>query len=115
LFISASNSTADNEIIITKASSSLTPQFPFKLELSGSNQLVFSAAGSTEFITNITSSNTVTEWTHVVCQKSEKFLEMYINGTLHASASAHLLQDPLSPFTASARIDNNHSITYWWF
>jgi len=108
LFISASNSTTNNEIIITKASSSLTPQYPFRLELSGSNQLIFSAAGSTKFKTNITSSTTVTEWTHVVCQKTENFLQMYINGTLHASASANLLQDPLSPFTASARIDNDH-------
>jgi len=110
LFISASNSTVENEIIITKASSSLTPQYPFKLELSGSNQLIFSAAGSTEFKTNITSSTTVTEWTHIVCQKSENYLQMYVNGTLHASASANLLQDPLSPFTASARIDNDHSL-----
>jgi hypothetical protein len=104
-FISASN-TGVNKIVATKASSSLTPQYPFRIELSGSNQIVFSAAGSTSFKTQITSSATTTAWTHVVCQKSGSNLQMYVNGTLHASASAVLLVDTNSPFTASARIDN---------
>jgi hypothetical protein len=104
-FVSASN-TGVNKIVATKASSSLTPQYPFKIELSGSNQIVFSAAGSTSFKTQITSSATTTAWTHVVCQKSGSFLQMYVNGTLHASASSVLLIDTNSPFTASARIDN---------
>ena len=104
-FVSASN-TGANKIIATKASSSLTPQWPFRIELSGSNQIVFSAAGSTSFKTQITSSATTTAWTHVVCQKSGSNLQMYVNGTLHASASNMLLIDTNSPFTASARIDN---------
>jgi len=104
-FISASN-IGTNKIIATKASSSLTPQYPFRIELSGSNQIVFSAAGSTSFKTEITSSTTTTSWTHVVCQKSGSNLQMYVNGTLHASASSVLLIDTNSPFTASARIDN---------
>lgn len=104
-FISASNNSTD-KIIITKSSSSLTPQYPFKIELSGSDQLVFSAAGSTTFKTQITSSATVTNWTHVVCQKSGSMLQMYINGILHSSGSDMLLIDTKSPFTASARIDN---------
>jgi len=106
LFISGANSTSDNEIIIAKASSSLTPQYPFKVELSGSNEIVFSAAGSTTFKTQITSSTAVTEWTHLVCQKTGSSLEMYIDGTLHASIGSTLLQEVNSPFTASARIDN---------
>ena len=106
LFISGANSTANNELVIAKASSSLTPQYPFKLELSGSNHLVFSAAGSDEFKTIITSSTAVTDWTHVVCQKTGSTLEMYLDGTLHTSISSNLLQDNLSPLTASARIDN---------
>jgi hypothetical protein len=106
LFISGANSSINNELVITKASSSKTPQYPFKLELSGSNHLVFSAAGSDEFKTTITSSTVVSEWTHVVCQKTGSKLEMYLDGTLHSSVSSNLLQDNLSPFTASARIDN---------
>jgi hypothetical protein len=104
-FVSASN-TGVNKIIATKASSSLTPQWPFRIELSGSNQIIFSAAGSTSFKTQITSSATTTAWTHVICQKSGSNLQMYVNGTLHASASNMLLIDTNSPFTASARIDN---------
>ena len=104
-FVSASN-TGGNKIIATKASSSLTPQYPFRIELSGSNQIVFSVAGSTSFKTQITSSATTTAWTHVVCQKSGSNLQMYVNGTLHASVSNMLLIDTNSPFTASARIDN---------
>ena len=104
-FISASN-TGTNKIIATKSTSSLTPQYPFRVELSGSNQIIFSAAGSTSFKTQITSSATTTSWTHVLCQKSGSNLQMYVNGTLHASASSVLLIDINSPFTASARIDN---------
>ena len=87
-FISGANSTSENEIIIAKASSSLTPQYPFKIELSGSNEIVFSAAGSQTFKTQITSSTAVTEWTHLLCQKTGSSLEMYVNGTLHSSVQS---------------------------
>jgi hypothetical protein len=107
LFISGANSTTENELILAKASSSITPQYPFKLELSGSNQLIFSAAGSHKYVAQITSSTAVTDWTHVVCQKTGSSLEMYLNGTLHASTTSNLLKVHNSPFTASARIDNN--------
>jgi hypothetical protein len=109
-FISGANTTTANELIITKASSSLQPQYPFKLELSGSNQLVFSAAGSTTYKLVVTSSVALTNWTHILCQKSGSALQMYVNGTLHASASSTLLQYQNSPFTASARIDNSSDL-----
>lgn len=108
-FISGANSTINNELVLTKASGSNTPKYPFRIELSGSNQLIFSAAGSTTFKTQITSSTFVTaSWYHVVCQKTGSNLQMYINGTLHASASSTLLAMPNGPFTSSARIDNEH-------
>jgi len=106
-FISGANSTNDNELIITKASSSLAPQYPFSIELSGSNQIVYKIAGSTEFKTTLTSSIIADTWTHVLCQKSGSDMQMYINGVLHASASSNLLSFINSPFTASARIDNS--------
>ena len=109
-FISSSNTNLNNQLILTKASSSLTPSYPFKIELSGSNQLVFSVAGSTTFKTQITSSATMTSWKHVVCQKSGSALEMYIDGTLHASITDSLLINTMSPFTASARIDNTSNL-----
>jgi hypothetical protein len=101
-----SGSSASTNLIATKASSSLTPQYPFRIELSGSNQIVFSAAGSTTFKTQITSSQLLTSWNHVVCQKSGSGLQIYVNGILDASGSSALLTNTMSPFTASARIDN---------
>ena len=98
-------------MILAKASSSLQPSYPFKVELSGSKQIVFSIAGSTEFKAQLTSSIAVSSsWTHVVCQKSGSWMQMYINGTLHASASNDLLINTFSPFTASARIDNTSDL-----
>jgi len=105
-FISGANTTSANELVLSKSSSSLQPQYPFRVELSGSNQLIFSAAGSTTFKLTITSSVAVNTWTHILCQKSGSALHMYVNGALHASASSTLLQYHDSPFTASARIDN---------
>ena len=106
-FISGANATSANQLIATKASQSITPTFPFRIELSGSNQIIFTAQGSTSFKTFITSSTIVTSsWTHVVCQKSGSSLQMYVNGTLQSSASSTLLGVYNSPFTASARIDN---------
>ena len=110
-FISSSNTSMANQLIITKASGSASPTYPFKIELSGSNQLIFSAAGSNTFKAQITSSTAVSSsWYHVVCQKSGSSLQMYINSTLHASASNNLLLVPNTPFTASARIDNTDTL-----
>jgi hypothetical protein len=105
-FISGSNTSAINQLVLAKASSSLTPSYPFKIELSGSNQLIFSAAGSTTFKTQITSSTAITTWKHIVCQKSGSSLQLYVDGTLESSITDTLLVNTLSPFTASARIDN---------
>jgi hypothetical protein len=110
-FISGSNTSIANQLIIAKASGSSSPTYPFRIELSGSNQLIFSAAGSNTFKTQITSSTAVSSsWYHVVCQKSGSSLQMYINSTLHATASNNLLIVPNSPFTASARIDNTDTL-----
>jgi hypothetical protein len=109
-FISSSNTTITNQLVLAKASSSLTPSYPFKIELSGSNQLIFSAAGSTTFKTQITSSTAMTSWKHIVCQKSGSSLQLYVDGTLHASITDTLLINTLSPFTASARIDNTNNL-----
>lgn len=106
-FISSSASGTTNQLVLTKASSSLVPSYPFKIEVSGSKQLVFSAAGSTTFTAQISSSTAVSSsWTHVVCQKTGSSLQMYINGTLQSSTTNTLLGVYDSPFTASARIDN---------
>ena len=111
-FISGANSGIVDQLVATKSTSSLTPQYPFKIELSGSNQLRFSAAGSTEYVSMITSSAVVSSsWTHVVCQKTGSEMQMYIDGTLHASGSSKILQDIQSPFSSSARIDNDQLLS----
>lgn len=106
-FISGANTTTTDQLVITKASQSITPTYPFRIELSGSNQLKFTIAGSDTFKATITSSAQISSsWNHVVCQKSGSNMQMYINGTLHSSVSSTLLGVYNSPFTASARIDN---------
>lgn len=110
LFITASNNTTENDLIIAKASSSLDVQYPFKIELSGSNQIVFSVAGSTNLKTQVVSTSTITDWTHVVCQKSAKTLQLYINGILESSKVNAALQDVTSPFSQSAPYHNDSAI-----
>jgi hypothetical protein len=106
-FISASGNTTSNELILSKAKNVQRSQYPFKVELSGSNQIIFSVAGSTTFKTQITSSTALTgSWHHVVCQKVDDTLQLYINNTLEASVTSSLLSTTSGFFTASARIDN---------
>ena len=116
-YISGANSSNDTQLIMTKASSSNSPQYPFKLELSGSNQIIFSVAGTNEYSMQITSSIVADQWRHVVCEKSGSSLNMYIDGTIHSSGSdPELLIAQCSPVTASdARIDNTDNYIYWWF
>lgn len=109
-WMSASAPDDTTKLVLAKASSSLTPQYPFKIEYSGSNQIIFSAAGSTTFKAQITSSVLSGDWTHVCCQKSGSNLQIYINGSINSSASFSLLTNTLSPFTASARIDNSDNL-----
>jgi len=116
MFISGTNSGTSDQLIITKATSSKTSQYPFRMELSGSNQIKFSAQGSPTFRSMITSSADVSSsWTHVVCQKSGSNLQMYINGILHASQSNVLLQDIQAPLSASSRIDNLQNLSIGGF
>jgi hypothetical protein len=106
-FIKAENTGSDSRIILTKSTSSLSPQYPFKIELDTNSCINFTVAGSTEFQSRITSSIAMNAAEHhVVCQTTGSVMELWIDGTLHASASSTLLIDTLSPLSASARIDN---------
>jgi hypothetical protein len=109
-WIFASNTGSNYDLVIAKASSSLTPQYPFKIEIDNtSSYLVFSIAGSTTFKSQLISTielDTVNH-THVVCQKSGSTMQIWIDGNEDISATNNLLIDTMSPFTASARIDNS--------
>lgn len=107
-FIRAENTGSSNNLIIAKASSSLTPQYPFKIEIDTANYIEYTIAGSTTFKSTLSSIALIdtSSYTHVVCQKSGSTAQIWINGVLDNSITNTLLIDTLSPFTASARIDN---------
>tara|TARA_R100000951_G_scaffold50493_1_gene42642 strand:+ start:15369 stop:17066 length:1698 start_codon:yes stop_codon:yes gene_type:complete len=112
-FISASVTSGHSKrLVLGKVSSSIDYVYPFKIELSGSKQLHFSAAGASNYIAQITSSTAVTSsWHHVVCQKSGSNLELWLNGIKHSSGSFNLLKHQFnSPFTSSATINNNDGL-----
>jgi hypothetical protein len=136
-FISGSNFTESDQLIITKATSSLTPQYPFKIELTGIgflstedgislstqngislsteddiNRIQFSAQGAPNQRSLITSTTEASSsWNHVVCQKSGSNLQLYVNGTLQSSQFNTLLNQVENPLSASARIDNIENIS----
>jgi len=110
LFVSASNVGSDNQLIIGKTSADSVSQYPFKLELSSSNQIVASAAGASNFVAQITSSTSITDWTHVVINKSGSSLQLYLDGALESSITSTLLAPVSNPLSASARIDNNDDV-----
>jgi len=106
IFATATGSASN--LIMAKASSSLTPQYPFKIEVD-TNRLVYTIAGSTTFKSQITSTIDIdaTSHLHVVCQKSGSTMQIWIDGNVDIDATNNLLIDTMSPFTASARIDNS--------
>lgn len=110
LFVSASNTGSDNQLIIGKVASESITQYPFKIELSGSNQIVASAAGSSTFIAQLTSSATVTDWTHVVLNKTGSSLELYMDGVLENTVTSSLLTPVSNPLSASAFINNTDDV-----
>jgi hypothetical protein len=110
-FISASNPAISNDLIIAKSTSSIDTQYPFKIELSGSNQVVFAVSSNTNLLTSIASISQVTASTHIVCQKTGSNIQLYVNGILEASASAgFLVNQNNSPLTASGYINNTHPV-----
>jgi len=113
---SGSNTSTVNELIIGKVKNNVSEQYPFKIELSGSNQLVFSISGKESLKNQITSSAFVSSsWTHVVCQKTGSTMEMYVNASLHSSLTSNSLlsNDQINNFkTSSVAINNIDSIKF---
>jgi hypothetical protein len=107
-WIYATETVGVSNLIMAKASSSLTPQYPFKIEVNN-NFLVYTIAGSTTFKSQLISTIEidVVNHIHVVCQKSGSTMQIWIDGNVDISATNNLLIDTMSPFTASARIDNS--------
>ncbi len=107
---SGSNTGTTNQLIIGKQKDKDSDQYPFKIELSGSNQLVFSIQGTKVLNNQITSSAFVSSsWTHVVCQKTGSTMEMYVNASLHSSLTSNSLlsNDQINNFKTSSVAINN--------
>lgn len=106
-WISASNATFAHQLIIGKVSQSNTPTSPFIIELTPTEQIRFTVAGTTTFRTQISSSTAVSSsWNHVVCQKSGSWHQIYVNGALESQTSSSLLMTQIDPSLPTSRIDN---------
>lgn len=90
-FISASNGGLTNDLILGKVLNNDTTQYPFKIELSGSNEIIFSVQSNSDLKAELISSPITGSWTHVTCQRSGSFLQMYIDGVIDVSGSYQLL------------------------
>ena len=104
-FICSASATTPG-LILTKASSSITPSFPFRIELVG-GKIQYTVAGATNIKCLVTSSVYVTSsWTQIVCQKSGSVIQMYANNVLQGSTTSTFLSQQANPLTLTARIDN---------
>ena len=105
-WISASNTTAYDKTILGFGNDTTT-QYPFKIQLNSSGKIKFSAASNDLLKTSVTSSTTVTDWTHILCQKTGSMMELYINGVLNVAATCSAFIIPASALSQSGQITNN--------
>ena len=104
-FICSASATSPG-LILTKATSSITPSYPFRIELID-GKIHYTVAGATNIKCLVTSSVYVTSsWTHIVCQKSGSVIQMYENNVLQGTNTSTFLSRHNNPLTGSARIDN---------
>ena len=106
-YISASNITATNQLILGLISQSNATQYPFKIELDTASKIKFTAASNDLLKTSITSSTAVTAWTHIICQKSGSMMQLYLNNVLNASAVCGAFIIPNNALSQSGQINNN--------
>ena len=108
-FVSASTFTGSDKLILAKSAATDT-QFPFKLELSSSNQIKFTSAASDSLRLTLTSSVLTAGWNHIVCQKSGSYMQMYRNSILQTSSINPAFIKSTSPTAASGYIDNTNPL-----
>jgi hypothetical protein len=106
-FISGSNTTLNNQIIIAKQEQSKNT-YPFSIQLSGSNEIEFKVSSNSSLNATLATTSSVDEWTHIICQKTGSELQIWMDAGLQVSSSHDfLLNNVNSLYTASGRIDNN--------
>lgn len=106
-FISGGNNTVNDELIIGKLNRD-EQQYPFQIQLSGSNQIKLGFGIGMQELFISSSTEVSSSWNHVTCQKTGSELQIYINGTKHASQSFAELNDNLNTYiTHPVNISNN--------
>ena len=104
-YISSSIFSGTDKLILAKSNES-SKQYPFKIQLSSSNQIKFTAASDDDLQLTITSSILTNGWNHILCQKSGSYMQIYTNASLEYSASNPAFVIPRTWETASGFIDN---------
>jgi hypothetical protein len=102
-------------LVIAKAENDLVRRYPFRIDLSGSNQIVAQASAASNAVVTAVSTTAVNTWSHVLCQKTGSHWQLWVNGVLESSANSNILAEPNSPATASARIDNTDALSIGGF
>ena len=110
-YISSSINVGSDKLILTKASTTNT-QFPFKLELSSSNQIKFTSAANDSLKLTVTSSVLSAGWNHVVCQKSGSYMQLYVNSILQNSTINPVYVKPTTTFAAAGGYMDNTDPLY---
>lgn len=102
----------DSELLVGKLNSIRSQQYPFKIEYSGSRHLKFSIQASEEYHTILTSSNDVNlnQWNHVVCQKTDSIVQIFVNGTNVSSTAAKYIVPPINTLQTSSLYINNEDM-----
>jgi hypothetical protein len=109
-FVSGSNTSSNNQIVVAKQSGSID-RYPFSIQLSGSNEIEFKVSSDSSLSATLSATSSVSEWTHVVCQKTGSELQIWMNAGLHVSSSHDfLLYGVNTLYTASGRINNDYPI-----
>ena len=122
-FITGGNTTNANQLVAGKvlaprsilslysSDPGITLQYPFAIELSGSNQIIYSISAGDQDVFSITSSAEVSSsWNHILCQKSGSEMQMYINSILHSSQSFSGIIPTTFGSSSAGNIDNPYTL-----
>lgn len=110
-FISGSNTSAENQLIIGKYDNKTINRYPFKVELTPTNNIEFSVSATSNLNKHIITSSSVTSTTHIVCQKSGSEISIWVDANKEVSGSSDfMLYNTNSMYTASGYINNEASV-----
>ena len=106
-FLSGSNNGGDDQIILTKQKQN-NNKYPFKIQLSGSNDVKFSISSDSILNATVATTSSLSGWKHILCQKSGSEMSIWVDAVKHVSSSYDfLLYGVNSIYTASGKISND--------